>query len=64
MTLTYSKRTDDVINWSLLYGPILEHIKNKKAAVNTAEKHHIKMSHDFQAAYGILQIDDFSPVIA
>lgn len=63
MTLTYSKRTDDVINSSLLYGPILERII-KKAAVNTAEKHHIKMSHDFQAAYGILQIDDFSPVIA
>lgn len=39
---------------------ILEHIK-KKAAVNTAEKQHIKMSHDSQVAYGICRQNIFLP---
>lgn len=35
--------------------------KNKKAAVNTAEKQHIKMTHDSQVAYGICRQNIFLP---
>lgn len=44
----------------------MEHIntgtyQKKKAAVNTADKHHIKVSHDSQVAYGICRQIIFLP---
>lgn len=49
---------------SLTHHPI-EHINTgpyqKKAAVNTAEKHRIKVSHDSQVAYGICRQIIFLP---